>query len=265
MEEIENLSFISALIPLAIVIFIIAVGVVLLTQQFRKNIYRQKLEQEELKNLHQNELLISMIQVQEKERKRIGQDLHDELGALLSIVRMHTIQLHEKVEAGDEHILPRLQNIKDLIDNSLVSIRRISHELMPPQLEEFGLLKTLEAICTQINKTGEINIDLFSADNIPDLEWPVKLGLYRINMELINNTIKHAAATNISIQFTHQQNCILCEYSDNGKGIQDAELGKGLGQKGVRARVLALGGTFEAKRPADGGYYALINIKLNKS
>ncbi len=84
----NQVTFINTLLPFAGILFLIALGVVFLTQQFRKNLYRQQLEQEELKKKHQVELLRSNIQAQEEERKRIAQDMHDELGAALSITRM---------------------------------------------------------------------------------------------------------------------------------------------------------------------------------
>lgn len=70
----------------------------MLTQQFRKNLYKQKLEHEELKNKHQMDFLRSSIQVREEERKRITRDMHDELGATLSITRMHLLQMERQMK-----------------------------------------------------------------------------------------------------------------------------------------------------------------------
>lgn len=262
METVSEINYINALLPMAGIVFIIAIGVVLLTQQFRKNLYRQKLEQEELKNLHQKELLASSIQVQEQERKRIAQDLHDELGAALSITRMHLMQVEQKNNSGDEVFLTSLQNIRGLVETSLANMRRISHELMPPQLETFGLVKTLEAVALQVNRAGEISLDINAEAELPELSWPVKLGLYRINMELLNNTVKHAAATTITITLACEGKHLVCNYSDNGKGISGDTPGSGLGHKGIEGRVASLGGTFAMGNNAQGGYQALIKIPL---
>lgn len=258
METAPQISLLNTLLPLIGVVFIIAVGVVVLNQHFQKNLYRQKLEQEEIKNRHQQELLRSSILVQEQERKRIAQDIHDELGALLSISRMHLVQLEEKEPVHIESFLPALQNIRSLTEKSLASMRRISHELMPPQLETFGLVKTLEAVAAYANKAGTVTITI-DADDLPDLSWPVKLGLYRITMELINNTIKHAGANTIRIKLRFMDQAIHCFYTDNGTGIQESEKKTGLGHKSIEGRASSLGGTVDFNTIGD-GFHANISI-----
>lgn len=259
METSPQISLLTTLLPLIGVIFIVAVGVVILNQHFQKNLYRQKLEQEEIKNRHQQELLTSSILVQEQERKRIAQDIHDELGALLSISRMHLVRLEEKETGQSGNILPALQNIRSLTEKSLSSMRKISHELMPPQLETFGLVKTLEAVAAHANKTENINISIDAVDHFPRLTWPLKLGLYRIMMELINNTLKHAGADAIYIKLDHTNGIIACTYTDNGKGMQSAKKKNGLGLKSIEGRASSLGGNIEIGNVGD-GFHAMIAI-----
>jgi signal transduction histidine kinase len=235
------------------------VGVVLLTQQFHKNLYRQKLQAEELKNIHQSELPRSSIQVQEDERKRIAQDMHDELGAILSITKMHLQQLEEKEKNNTGELLPALQNIRSLTETSLASMRRVSHELMPQQLESFGLVKTLEAVAAQANKTGSIEVNIVTAANLPELSWPVKLGLYRMVMELINNTLKHAGANNILVQLKATANDITCTYTDDGTGLKHHDSGDGLGHKSIEGRAKALDGTVCFNNTGN-GFEAVIRI-----
>ena len=226
------------------VLFIIAVGVVLLNQQFQKNLFKQQLQQEELKNSHQQELLNSSIQVQENERKRIALDLHDELGAVLSISRMHLVQLEKRQDESDPILLKELQNIRSLTENALSSMRRISHELMPLQLETFGLIKTLQVIAEQVNDTGSIQLVIKGDHELPELDWHMQLSLYRISMELINNTIKHAEATEIDLEIYAAQQCIHYKYADNGKGLDANRVSGGLGQKGIEGRIRSINGTF---------------------
>ena len=95
MEDLEKLNLLSTLIPFALIVFVITIGVVLLNQQFRKKLFKQQLEQENLKIVHQEKLLQTAVKVQEDERKRIARDLHDELGAMLSIGRMQLVELEK--------------------------------------------------------------------------------------------------------------------------------------------------------------------------
>jgi len=255
------MSFLATLLPLAVVIFIIAAGVVLLNQQFRKNLYRQKLEQEQLRSRHQLELLRSSIAAQEEERKRIARDLHDELGAVLSITRMHLIQL-EKRHHEDADTAPALENIRQLTETSLANMRRISHELMPLQLERLGLAEALETVAAQVNRTGGLHLSVNIPGVLPTLSWSPKLALYRMIMELINNTLKHAEATAVDITLTTEPGLICCRYTDNGKGLPATIAAPGLGHKNLEGRANALNGTVSIGNGESGGFCAVIKIPL---
>jgi signal transduction histidine kinase len=262
MEAAEKLSFMSAILPFAVVVFIIAIGVILLTQQFRKNLYRQQLEQEELKNKHQVELLNATIQAQEEERKRIARDMHDELGATLSIARMHLVQAEKLHASGNEKLLADLQNIRSLTENSLASMRRISHQLMPPQLEEFGLLKTLEALAEQLNTAGETKLELIIPDALTPPPWPIALTAYRVISELVNNTIKHAQASCIVITLSVIDTQFILNYHDNGIGLPDGSPTNGIGLRSIEGRIRVHGGTFMVGNHSNGGFYARIALPV---
>lgn len=261
METHAQLNFLSALLPLALIVFAIALGVILLTRQFHKKITQQHLQQETIKRRHQQELLISSIAVQEDERKRIAQDLHDELGAALSIARMNLLQLERGNAAGNDALVLALQNIRSLTESSLKSMRRISHELMPFHLQKYGLVHALEEVA--IRAGDSIKIVLHTPEHLPELPWPVTLGLYRIFMELINNTIKHARASQIEIKLTGTEDAlILCSYTDNGQGfVKDTDTG-GLGLKNIQGRVNAINGRLRLDNTENGGFLAAIQISL---
>ncbi len=260
MESGNHITFIETLLPFAGIVFLIAIGVVLLSQQFRKNLYRQQLQQEELKNKHQLELLRSSIQAQEEERKRIAQDMHDELGATLSITRMHLLQAERLHGTDSNQLLTDLQTIRSLTESSLESMRRISHELMPAQLEKFGLVKTLETVTEQLNSTGNIEINLHTPQDLNSVDLAVQLDLYRIFMELINNTLKHAEADEITIELSLEEQALKGSYTDNGKGIDPENIGLGLGHKNMEGRISSVGGTIEIGNNDHGNFQAVLSI-----
>jgi signal transduction histidine kinase len=261
MEAKDHVTFIETLLPFVGIVFLIAVGVVLLTQQFRKNLYREQLEQEALKNQHQTELLRSSILVQEQERKRIAQDMHDDLGAVLSITRMHLLQTERKIGTSDEELLSELQNIRHLTENSIENMRRISYELMPPQLEKFGVLQTLETICEQLTASGKTNAELVVKDSLVIADELTSLTLYRVCMELINNTIKHAGATQLKVMITSSDGQIWVHFSDNGKGIPEEIQNQGTGLKNIKSRLSFLGGDFRIDSQQN-GFNAIISLPL---
>ncbi len=262
METVKDPGLTAVLIPLLIIVFIIAVGVVLLYQHFQKNLVIHKLREEAMKRDHQGELLRANILAQEDERKRIAQDIHDELGATLSIMRMNMMMLERQPSSADPALQTGLQNVRSLTENALSSMRSISHRLMPPQLESFGLLKTLEAAVGQINAAGNLYIHINAAAGPASMPWAVSLGLYRVIMELVNNTIRHSGASHAQLDISQQNNCIVCSYTDNGKGINDREEGNGLGLKSIEGRVSALNGSFELGTARDGGFYAIVSVPL---
>lgn len=213
------------------------------------------------KYLQQRLLLISTVQTQEAERKRIAQDLHDELGAVLSITRMHLVQMQEH-QGNESTAKATLQQAQALTESAIATMRRISHELMPPQLEEFGLIKTLRAIGKQINEAKQVKLELVVDDDLPRWADAIELGLYRIYMELINNTLKHAEAGNIIIRFTQQGDQIVGSYSDDGKGLAENHI-KGSGFKNIEARINSMSGSFTTGKKPLAGFYASLVIPLS--
>jgi signal transduction histidine kinase len=260
MEKTEELNFLSALWPFIGIIFLIVLGVLLLNQQFNKKLYAQKLEKEKLKARHQFELLRASIAVQEEERKRIARDLHDELGAALSMTRMHLVQIEQMSATYDPTLTARLQNVRSMTEQALASMRRISHELMPPQLETFGLLQTLETTAAELNKLNQLQMEIQVLGNFPRLPLATELGLYRVCMELINNTIRHSQADNILIKFEQENARLRLDYRDNGKGFPEGTMKKGIGQRSIETRVHSLGGDLTSRNHEDGGIEVLIEM-----
>ena len=238
-------------------VFLCTIGVVIGTTINARIKYSKKRNHEKL--LQQENLLRSSIETQEEERKRIAQDLHDELGAILSISRMHIVQLQDQGENANTKI--GLQQVRTLTESALSTMRRISHELMPPQLVEFGLTKTLQALITQLNETKKISCSFLPPDENIRLPKSVELGIYRVCMELVNNTLKHACAGHIKIQLTHHQNIVLLTYDDDGMGLPE-NYTHGHGFKNMAARVNGIGGSFEFGNGKKGGFHATLKLEI---
>jgi signal transduction histidine kinase len=258
-ETSEQINLFSLLLPILAVIFIIAVSVIVLNSHFQKNLFKQKLVQEELLIKHQQDLLKSSIEVQEEERKRMAADLHDEMGATLSLIRMRISSL-EKNNLQDSDLQNQFLDLKSLTDNAMSAMRRISHDLMPPTLLYFGLISSLNQIAETVRQSNAIDVKVSYPDTPLQLDWSVNLGLYRISMELINNTIKHAKANTIHINLRIENQTLYFRYEDNGIGISDIANGKGLGQKSIEARTVAMNGLIKMGNKEPNGFYVGIEI-----
>lgn len=258
MEESATIELISTIVPFAIIVFVIAIGVVFLSQQFQKSIYRQRLEKEALKINHQKKLLQVTIKVQETEQKKIAKNIHDELGASLSISRMLLKQLEDERGYQKE----KIKEVREIIETTLTSARRISHELMPLELSKLGLNEALCTFASKAEKIGQTTINVAITPNQLTLPWNIEIGLFRIYKELINNSLKHAQASQIDITIYRENDLLFCRYSDDGVGIKNKNILNGIGLKNIESRITAFNGSINYGNNEFKGFYSEMKIPL---
>ena len=194
-------------------------GFVLFYFKSVKKVYQKQLQLEKARLEHQQELLRSAIQVEEKERRRFSRDLHDEAGALLAGVKLKVNLMQQ--EAGDPERVRQLSlEARELLGNTIQSIRNISHNLLPPSLETFGLFRCLEGFFQALQASVETDFH-YKAD-LERLPSEVELSMYRVIAELCNNTLKHANASKISMYLEVNENVLSAVYRDNGRGMVQA-------------------------------------------
>jgi two-component system, NarL family, sensor kinase len=212
---------------------LLAGAVVLFFFFYQKKVLRQQLQISEIKAAHREELLHSNIEQLEAERHRFATDLHDELGGVFSTLKLKINQL----EYGAD-VQQLIADSRNIIDGGIGSVRRISHAMTPPGLEMFGLPDALESLA-QKTSTSQLSVDVHYLPDFPRLGAKIELGLYRIVQELLNNSMRHAAASKITIHLAQLDTRTLLEYSDNGKGFDLALLQsrRGLGLKNIEARA----------------------------
>lgn len=223
---------------------------------------RRKLMQEALKN--QQLLLEKTIITQEKERRRIAKDLHDEVGGKLNIAHLYIQQLRHKIHANTE-VQSTSDGIIEMINSAMTATRRISHDLLPPVLEEFGIERALFELARNYSKSDSLMVQVdVQVDHFPIASQMVELNLFRIIQELISNSIKHGQAKQLSIQLSGDREKMLLIYQDNGKGLssKDKEQNQGLGMKNIESRLQIINGDWIVKAPEGKGFQAFITINL---
>lgn len=198
-----------------------------------------------------------LVETEEQERKRIGRDLHDTLGGLLSSVKLHM----EKLKHNQPELATQLAPLEDLNDQSIAELRNISHNLVPVNLGERGLEKVLKHLLKRLTEHSRINFHLHF-DVRTMLEEAVAVHVYRICFELINNTIKHASATEVVIQIVEEKNELLLIVEDNGRGFSTDTPGEGIGLRNLRHRVDYLKGTLSIDSNSE-GTTVIVNLPLN--
>jgi two-component system NarL family sensor kinase len=223
---------------------------------------RRKLMQQTLRN--QQLLLEKTILTQEKERKRIAKDLHDEVGGKLNIAHLYIQQLRQKSPDSPE-VQSTSEGVSEMINSAITATRRISHDLLPPILEEFGLERALYDLAKNYSKSDSLMVQVeVDVDHFPIASQMVELNLFRIIQELISNSIKHGQAKQLSIQLSGSQKTILLQYRDDGKGftIKDKQKSQGLGMKNIESRLQIINGSWNFEASSGMGFQAFIKINL---
>jgi signal transduction histidine kinase len=207
---------------------------------------RQKFQQAQIE--HQKELLGAIIESQEAERKRIGQDLHDDVGTTLSGLRL-LIEMFKPTGGDDKNHQDFIQSTKTIIDKIVKDVRNISHNLSPTTLRYYGLAAAITEHCTLINQSGKLQIDLLNnaEQELEKLPLTASTAFYRVLEELLNNTIKHSGASKANIDFNISENKLFIDYADNGKGLSadSASVKKGMGLHNIESRLLNINATFD--------------------
>ncbi len=234
-----------------------ALGVFWIQKIFK---YMKKVEQEK-RDMEKN-LLNAIIQAEETERKRFAKDLHDGLGPILSTVKM-SLSSVTRIEKDDQ--TKKILHHTDLvIDEAIKSIREISNNLSPHILNNFGLNKAVRNFINKINYSDTIKIKYTSNFGDDRFDTNTEVVLYRVLCELINNTIKHAEATTISILLEKSDGKITCRYRDNGKGFDKSLLYSpqlsGMGFSNMVTRINSLNGSFDLTSEKDKGTKATIIV-----
>jgi signal transduction histidine kinase len=184
---------------------------------------REKWKAQVLLNETQNQI----ITVQENERRRIAQDLHDDVGNSLAAVKNMLVQRNEPVLIENE------------IDNIIRDIRNISHDLMPVDFEEYALTDIIRQTVNKFKGHPDIQFEYEQTGAAVKLKPVTELVVYRIINELITNSIRHSQATDMMIQLMYQKESLVVMVEDNGIGLNhtNGNPGKGIGLMNIRHRV----------------------------
>lgn len=220
---------------------------------------RQQLKKQ---NLLQKELTGAVVKGQDEERKRIAKDLHDGLGTLLSTARINVNTLEDKIPVGNEN-KKLFDNALQIIDKLNSEVRYIAQNLMPETLNEFGLVAAVEELIDAINRTGKLKITFKHYELSNELEKQLETNLYRIIQEIVNNTIKHSKATQLSMELVQHEDSMVLLTEDNGIGFNSENKSQtGMGIKNIQARLNLFNGALHIDSHSNKGTITTIEIPL---
>ncbi|MEO6831361.1 MAG: histidine kinase [Chitinophagaceae bacterium] len=223
----SNLEY--AVIILVAAFLLLAIGIILFVTLYQRRVINHQIEMREFNRQKQLELMQASIRSEEEERMRIASELHDDVGATLSSIRLFLTQAGRQADNTK-----LISQSKDLLDQSIQKIRDISHQLQPGTLQYLGLKKALQSFAETINRAGAIHIDFeITKDAWPEPDAQTSLSVYRIIQELVNNIIKHSGALQVHIAAIISKGHQCIEITHNGKGLMEDEYKELLFKKGA--------------------------------
>ena len=205
----------------------------------RRRILVAKQESQELKLKYQEELIQNNIIVQEKERKRIAEDLHDEIGSKLNVINLYMHKLKQS-DRSSQRYAGIVEDISSALRHTIQVSRSIAHELMPPTLDNFGLIPALDELIEGINGTGQVKVLVHNQSTVSQLKnkWS-EINLYRVIQEMLTNSMKYGDGCTVKLQLDYEDNVLQLEYSDDGPGYgpNDEKNKKGMGLGNITNRL----------------------------
>ena len=190
-------------------------------------------------------VLSAVIRTEEQERQRFAKELHDGLGPLLSVIKMLVSGLGEKEDAEVNAKIK--QNLRQAVDEAIANVRNVSANISPHILNNFGLKDSIEAFIKRMGQMENFNIYFTTNLGNQRFSYNVEVIMYRVICELINNTLKHAAASKVTIDLQLEDHVLYLEYTDNGVGFDVSSVGHygGMGMDNMRYRLQSGNGDIE--------------------
>jgi two-component system NarL family sensor kinase len=255
-SAIQKLQLRNRTLFLVVVIFLLVGGALLAYLLFRQRQLKEEARIQEEIRKQQEATTKAVLDAEEKERRRIAGDLHDGVGQLLSAALLNLKQFSKGLVSSESIKTDTVEDAIKMVEDSYDEMRSISHQMMPNALVKFGLVSAVREFVNKIDG-NVIKISLGVSGLDERLESQKETVLYRVIQECVNNVIKHAKATQMSIQLTYDESGTSLAIEDNGIGFDasaiDWESSNGLGLKNMKDRLELLNGEIEIdSRPGKG-------------
>jgi len=240
-------------------------GLFILSVDISERKKAQEVMEETSEQLRQ--LTAHLLNVREEERKRIGREIHDELGQQLTAIKMDVAWIDKKTAPENEAFKTKLKNVITLLDGGNQSIRRILNELRPVILDDYGLLEALKWQGQQFTKNTGIPITFKTTETQIKIAEEVATCVFRVFQEALTNITRYAKAGKVVISLDIDEDNVLLNIEDDGKGF-DPELTKtkkSFGILGMKERVASLNGNFELFTAPGSGTKIKISLPLKEN
>lgn len=240
-----------------IVFLILATFIVVFTVVFQRRQMENLREKQTMKAQYEQATLQAQIEIQNQTLQTVGAELHDDVGQILSVVKLHLNTLEEENQQTD--IQSYIEQSNKLVGQAIESLRALSKSLDGFVVNDFGLVQSIGHELKRLEQTKRFTTSISVEGELVSLGYDAEIILFRIVQETLNNAIKHARATHISVLVRYSPANFKLEISDNGKGFEYAEVARnplektGAGLRNMQRRATLIGSvcTFDS-RPGHG-------------
>ncbi|MDD5299181.1 MAG: histidine kinase [Gallionella sp.] len=230
------------------------------------NTTQSKLGELEVKRVQQQlmELSSHIQDAKEQERLRIAREVHDEIGSLLTAIRMDLSWMVQRLPADNQALTNKLKTIEELVNRAITSASNLAHSLRPGFLDCFGIIAAIEIEAQEFSKRSGISCTVIKSQENIELPEAHSITLFRICQETLNNILKHAHAKHVQIEIVKGTDHLELIISDDGVGFSEAARNKprSFGLRGVQERVAHLGGTVKIASTLGRGTQIAIFVPL---
>jgi two-component system sensor histidine kinase UhpB len=185
---------------------------------------------------------------QESERRRIAQELHDEVGQSMTAI---LLALKQAADDASEPLRGELQLVQEITRESLDEVRRLVRRLRPGVLDDLGLISALTSLTGEFAAHSGLRVSRSFDSDLPELDRETELVLYRVTQESLTNAARHAEARRVDVSLRRAGDAVVLDVSDDGRGIGPAPEGAGI--RGMRERALLIGAELDVVRAARSG------------
>ena len=208
-----------------------------------------------------------IIQAQEMERRRVARELHDGVNQAIASIKFRIQTAEQQILRGDSKWEESCKKSKEMLDSVLEQVRRLSRNLRPGELDDFGLLPAIRSACQDFRERTGLELELNAGNFEERLPALLELSLYRILQEALTNIEKHSKASRVSVRFIREGPFVTLEIHDDGQGIPQlngSNHRSGLGLLHMRERTNLVGGSFTLLTNPGEGLRIRIHAPINE-
>lgn len=247
-----------------ILLLVIFIVVFIFLQQIRKQKYLS--ERQQLQSQFQQELLQTQIEIQEQTLKNISQEIHDNVGQVLSLAKLN---LNTIKDTESNYNQTKINDTKQLVSKAINDLRDLSRSLYGDKIADLGLTVAIDNELRILKNIGQYQTELKIVGESYKLEQKDEIVLFRIVQEALNNIVKHSKAKTIHVQTIYQPDVFSLVITDDGTGFEPSQLPSiktGIGLKSVQNRATLIGGIFSLHSIPNEGTTVTIELRnpINK-